>query len=88
MREAPVEAHLIDRVTQLGGMAIKLHPYIAGLPDRLVLLPGGRILFVELKRPKRGVVAIIQTAIHNQLRKLGFTVLILDTKEKIDEHLR
>lgn len=87
MLEQPVEDHLTLRVNGLGGMAIKLHPTISGLPDRLVLLPKARIYFVELKKPKGGIVSVVQAAIKKRLEMLGFTVLILNTKEKIDEHI-
>ena len=44
-----VEAFLVQRVRLLGGHSIKLAPMEAGIPDRLVLLPGGRMFLVEVK---------------------------------------
>jgi hypothetical protein len=76
MRENRVEATLRTSVRDRGGWAIKLLPSVSGLPDRIVLMPGGRLYFVELKSPT-GTVKPHQTVIHNRLRSLGFTVEVL-----------
>ena len=57
-------------------------PGFAGMPDRLVLLPGGRLGFVEVKAPGRKPRAI-QEVRHKQFRQLGFKVYVLDSKEQI-----
>lgn len=49
MRETRVEQYLTELARGAGGDSYKLTPTTAGLPDRIVLLPGGRIIFVELK---------------------------------------
>lgn len=87
MKEAPVEQHLANEVRRvLGGVAVKLNPFgYVGIPDRLVLAPGPLIAFVELKRPKGGVVSKKQAVWHQRLRDWGFEVKVLNTKEKIDE---
>lgn len=82
MREKRVESLLTRRVKELGGWAIKIAPIIAGLPDRLILLPGGRVFFVELKAPKKRV-ATHQAVVHRKLESLGFPVVVLDTPEKV-----
>ena len=69
---------------KLKGRCLKLlSVHTAGLPDRLCLFPGGRILFVELKttgrKPSR-----IQSLVHARLRSLGFRVEVIDTLEKIE----
>lgn len=88
MKEKPVEEHLRDRVKALGGLAIKIMPVsMTGLPDRLVLLPGGIALFVELKRPKGGIVSPVQKVVHAKLEKMGHPVALLNTKEGIDAWL-
>ena len=52
MREKTIEAKLVTAVRQLGGLALKfISPGLDGVPDRLVLLPGGRMAFIELKAP-------------------------------------
>lgn len=89
MREAPVEKHLTEGVQKLTGLCIKLLPAsMVGLPDRIVLLPRGTLWFVELKRPKGGVLSAMQGLAHKHLRRLGFTVLVLSTKEEIDAKLK
>ena len=88
MKEAAVEARLRQRVKALGGMAIKISPISqAGLPDRLVLLPGGRAFFVELKRPVGGRLSAIQLVVHPRLEALGFPVAVLNTTELVDQWL-
>lgn len=55
MRENAVEANICRQVKALGGVAWKwISPGRQGVPDRICILPGGRIIFVELKRPGRG----------------------------------
>lgn len=88
MLERVVEAHLIKRVKELGGIACKFtSPQRRSVPDRLVLLPCGEMLFVELKatgaKPTPN-----QLREHERLRKLGFCVLVLDSKEAIDEFFK
>ena len=52
MREKTIEAKLVKNVRSMGGLALKFSsPGVDGVPDRLVLLPGGRIAFIELKAP-------------------------------------
>jgi hypothetical protein len=84
VREKRVEQVLGDEAKKRKGWAIKLLPSVSGLPDRMVLLPGGRLIFVELKSPT-GTVAPHQTVIHNRLRQLGFEVLVLSSTEAVRE---
>ncbi len=88
MKESTIESNFVKQVKAMGGMAIKLiSPNFAGLPDRLVLLPHGRMFFVELKatgqKPRP-----LQIAVHRKLRKLGFDVYVIDSNEKINELLQ
>lgn len=83
MLESQIESRLVQAVKAKGGLAIKLNPMsLAGIPDRLVLLPGGRIVFVELKAPGKKP-RRVQEVRHNQLRSLGFEVLVIDSVEMI-----
>lgn len=66
-------------------MAIKMLSVIH-FPDRMIIAPGGVILFVEVKRPGETPRAG-QRAMHRRLQKLGFTVLVVDSKEGVDEVL-
>jgi hypothetical protein len=88
MLERNIEALLRDKVKEIGGIAYKwVSPGNNGVPDRIVFLPGGRIYFVELKATGRGVTAI-QAAVHDRLKRLGFDVLIIDSKEGVLDFLR
>ena len=60
---------------KLGGLCLKwVCPGWRGVPDRILLFPGGRVYFVELKRPKGGKVDPMQTWWRRRLESLGFTV--------------
>ena len=84
MREARIENRLKQRTGQAGGMCIKMVVLsTAGLPDRLVLLPGGRVMFVELKAPGE-VPKPIQVYMHGKIKALGFDVHTVDSLEKVD----
>lgn len=87
MKELAVEDHLVNETERCGGVALKFVPlYALGFPDRIVMLPGGRIAFVELKRPgakpRRAQVWWL-----DKLRALGFEALFLDTKESVSAWL-
>lgn len=88
MRERDIEAYLREKVKQLGGIAYKfVSPGNAGVPDRLVLLPGGRVVFVELKAPGRQSTPL-QLRQQQRIRELGFPVLVIDSKQKVDEFIK
>lgn len=83
MREKETERKLVRAVKAVGGICPKfVSPGIDGMPDRMVLLPGGKIGFVEVKAPGRKP-RILQVRRHRQLRNLGFPVFILDDPEQI-----
>lgn len=89
MRESEVESHLCDRVKQdLHGLALKfVSPGCNGVPDRILLVPMGRIWFVETKAPTKTPRKRQKYIIHI-IRALGFRVLVLDTKQKVDQFIR
>lgn len=83
MREREIEQKLIDAVKAQGGVCWKfVSPGTAGVPDRIILMPMGRIAFVEVKapgeRPRK-----LQLARHRLLRRLGFKTYVLDNLEEI-----
>jgi len=61
-----------------------MSPGFDGMPDRLVLLPGGKCGFVEVKAPGKRPRAL-QVVRHEMLKELGFKVYVLDAKEQIEE---
>lgn len=88
MHESTIEAYLRDRVKELGGKAYKfVSPGNSGVPDRLVCLPGGRVVFVELKAPGKKPTAL-QLLQHEKLRALGFLVFVVDSKTGVDEFIQ
>ena len=88
MREKEVEQCLVRSVKQVGGIALKfVSPGMAGVPDRILLFPRGRIAFAELKAPGK-VMRPLQKHRKEQLERLGFTVCCVDCIEQIPEILR
>jgi hypothetical protein len=78
MREKQIEQKLVHAVNARGGICPKLVcPGMDGMPDRIVLLPHGRIGFVEVKAPGKRP-RPLQLSRHRLLRRLGFRVYVLD----------
>ena len=83
MREKIIEQKLVKFVKSVGGLALKfVSPGTTGVPDRLILLPGARLAFVEVKAPGQKP-RTLQLHRHDQLRNLGFKVFILDSVDQI-----
>lgn len=85
--EKLVERKLVEGAKAKGGMCIKLLcDNLSGLPDRLLLLPPSKMMFVELKttgkKPRP-----IQVLMHERLRKLGFRVDVIDTVQGVNNLL-
>lgn len=77
MREKQIEARLKREVKKVGGLALKFaSPGNAGVPDRIVLLPYGKVVFVELKAPGKKL-RPLQIKRKEQLEDLGFKVYII-----------
>ena len=92
MREADLERKFVDTVKRHGGKAYKwVSSANAGVPDRIVFLPGGKIFFVELKT-KTGRLSSVQTLQIRRLRQFGQDVRVLygeqDIQEFFDEVLK
>lgn len=85
MLEKTIEGKLRDRVRELGGLCLKFEsPGYTGVPDRLILLPGGKVLFAETKQPGKKE-RPRQLLVHRIFRGLGFTVFpTVDSVEKIN----
>lgn len=83
MRERDIEHKLVNAIKAAGGICPKwVAPGFDGVPDRIVLMPGAKIAFVEVKasgeKPRP-----LQLSRHELLRRLGFKVFVLDNVEKI-----
>lgn len=86
MKESTVEEHLIAGVRARRGLCIKFLPSVAGVPDRIVFLPTGRIYLAELKAPG-GRLRPDQRVMHKRLSERGVSVAVLSSKEEVDAWL-
>ena len=87
-REKSIEAYLRRRVEEAGGVAFKFTaPGNDGVPDRLIILPGGRVTFVELKAPG-GRLTGIQRWQQERIRRRGCDVRTIWTKAQADEFMQ
>lgn len=85
--EKTLEARLREEVKKAGGIALKFtSQYHRGIPDRIVLMPGGRIYFVEMKSTGRSATRLQKAAIRH-LQEMGFNVRIIDTSEKLAQFI-
>lgn len=83
--EKDIERKLRQMVERHGGMCLKwVCPGWAGVPDRIILLPGGRVMFAETKRPKGGEVSRLQEWWIDRLRRYGFPAVVVWDEYDID----
>lgn len=87
MRESEVERQFVEAVRAAGGQALKFTSQsMNGVPDRLVLLLGGKCAFVELKAPGKQM-RLLQRKRRQQLEALGFPAFCVDRPEQIQPAL-
>lgn len=87
MNEKKIEKKLRIEVEKLGGLAIKLQSqYYTGLPDRMILMPKGKISFAEIKTTGKKVTAR-QAIVHEELRDLDFKVEVIDDEAGLQKFL-
>lgn len=80
--EKDIERKLRQLVERHGGLCLKwVCPGWVGVPDRIILLPHGRIMFAELKRPTGGRISKMQDWWRDRLGKLGFRVYYINTPD-------
>ena len=85
MAEKQIEQSLVTAVREAGGWCPKfISPGLNGMPDRIVLMPGGRIAFVEVKAPGKKP-RKLQIRRHIRFRNLGFQVFVLDDPKEIPD---
>lgn len=83
MREREIEQRLVKKAKEMGGYAFKFtSPGTNGVPDRLILLPGTRIAFAELKAPGQKLRPLQQVR-KRQIEQLGFKVYFIDSMNQI-----
>lgn len=86
MTEKCIEKCLVNEIKKLGGKAFKFtSPGNNGVPDRIVLYQG-KCYFIELKRP-RAKPRRLQKIIHEEFKKLGFKVYVIDSVEKVGDFI-
>jgi hypothetical protein len=86
--EKDIERKLVRGVQIQGGMCRKfVSPGWAGAPDRIVLLPGGRMYFIEMKRPGEEPEPLQQHRIE-ELRALGFNARAINNEEDVNNFLK
>jgi hypothetical protein len=92
-REKQIETYFIRRVKMAGALNRKIqYVMINGCPDRLVIFPGGKVCFVELKKPKNttaaGALSRIQQAEHERMAAVGVKVVVLSTRDDVDRFIK
>ena len=88
LREKEIETKLKKKIKRIGGLALKfISPGHAGVPDRIVLLPNGNAVFVELKAPGKPL-RPLQLKRKKQLENLGFKVYIIDSHKAVERFLQ
>lgn len=87
MREREIEQKLKKETEKHRGMCFKFLSSVSGVPDRILLLPGGLVIFVELKKegekPRK-----LQEVQMRKIRELGFRVRVVDSEQGIQELMR
>ena len=87
-KERVVEAYLRDQIKKRGGVAYKfVSPATVGVPDRIVMMPGGGIWFVEVKRTPKDKLTKLQQIACDKIMNLGQKVRIVHGREGVDEFL-
>lgn len=84
MRESFIERFLVKEVKKRGGLALKFtSPGLSGVPDRIVLMKNGKVVFIELKAPGKKL-RLLQEKRKRQLEHLGFKVFVIDSRDVIE----
>ena len=87
MLERTIELKFVKEVKKAGGIALKLVcPGFIGMPDRLVLMPKGKMFFAEMKAPGQKP-RPVQVKRHEMLRNLGFKVYVVDGLEVMPDEV-
>lgn len=88
MLEKDLEAKLVKAVKAMGGRCLKwVCPGNRGVPDRIALLPGGRVVFIEMKRPQ-GKVDPLQIYWNRVLTELGFEACTISNLAELEQAIK
>lgn len=88
MRESEIERYLVKQVAKAGGRAYKwVSPGNAGIPDRIVIIPGEPVCFVELKAPGERL-SKQQQVQHRKLKAVTGWVFTISSKLQVDEFIQ
>lgn len=88
MKEYAVEKHLVQKTQECGGICLKfISPGIAGVPDRIVILPGGKIGFAEMKAPGKKP-RRLQKAVIRDLYRRRCRVATIDNLKSAENFIR
>lgn len=88
LNEKLIEKKLREEIKKLGGLALKFLPnFWVGAPDRIVLLPGGKVYWVELKSTGQKL-RPVQKNRKKELERLGFKVYKIDCQKDLDKFLQ
>lgn len=86
--EKAVESYFRRQVISRGWVTWKMAPTEVGIPDRVVLIPGGAVWFVELKRARGGVVSPKQRVVHSKISCGGHNVVVLAGVQEVKMWIR
>ncbi|MBQ9364821.1 MAG: VRR-NUC domain-containing protein [Schwartzia sp.] len=88
MLERDIERKFVSKAKSRGMLAMKFtSPNMQGVPDRIVLMPGGIIRFVEFKRPGMKP-RKLQRIRFKQFEEMGFPVTVIDSMDKVDDFFK
>lgn len=87
MLEVQVELRLVSEVGRRGGICYKFTSGETGVPDRIVVAPGGKVAFVELKKPKGGKLSSMQRFQIERLRQLGVPAMVIKSYDDVDKFI-
>lgn len=88
MLERQIESHLVKKVKEIGGVAYKfVSPANRGVADRIVCLPDGGVVFVELKTAT-GKLSPLQEQFAKQMAELRQNYIVLKSREEVDAFIR
>lgn len=86
MRESQIENYLKREIEKLNGLCLKfVSPGNKGVPDRIIILPNGQIIFAELKSGNQGRLSALQVRMQTVLKNLKCRTYVLTTRSEIDK---